>query len=264
MQQDNLIQLSENIINEYCKKDLSLFFQYADDNITWIGPRQSQIAHSKAAMLAGWINPEHQIDFSISNVEATVIPAGPKNREVLLCYDVHGKLTNGKTFIQPQRAQFSWMLKQKEYRLLVLHFSNPADLDARDLIYNTWGDIERADYLTRTPQFKETATAYIMLRGHDKAYYRFLSSSIMWIESTDEGHHCKVHTREQLISCMDRLSFFEEQYPDIFLRPHVSYLVNPHYIKSLRRFELALWDGTVLPVPEKKYTALKNALLVRP
>ena len=83
----------------------------------------------------------------------------------------------------------------------------------------------------------------------------------MWIEAADEGRHSKVHTREQLINCMDRLSFFEEKYPGIFLCPHVSYLVNPHYIKSLRRFELALWDGTVLPVPEKKYTALKNALL---
>lgn len=262
MKESDLIQLSVDIMEHYNRNDLSIFFRYIDDSFTWIGPRQGQISHSKARALTAWIDTDHQIEFRISNIEAPLLPASPRSWEVLLFYDVHGQLSNGKTFLQPQRAQFSWVLKQKEYRLLVLHFSNPAAPDERDLIYNTWGDSDRSDYLTHAVPFRESSNSYIMIRGTDKIYFRHLTSSIMWIEAADEGRHSKVHTREQLINCMDRLSFFEEKYPGIFLRPHVSYLVNPHYIKSLRRFELALWDGTVLPVPEKKYTALKNALLM--
>ena len=50
----------------------------------------------------------------------------------------------------------------------------------------------------------------------------------------------------------------EKQYGDLLLRCHQSYLVNPGYIRNIRRFKLTLSDGTQLPIPEKKYTAFRD------
>ena len=36
--------------------------------------------------------------------------------------------------------------------------------------------------------------------------------------------------------------------------------MNPYHVRSLKRFSLTLTNGTVLPVPEKKYTAFKKML----
>ena len=65
---------------------------------------------------------------------------------------------------------------------------------------------------------------------------------------------------ERNIEVTDALSNIEKRLPDHFLRCHQSYVVNLSYITRIRRFELELTDGTILPVPEKKYTTMKSAL----
>lgn len=46
----------------------------------------------------------------------------------------------------------------------------------------------------------------------------------------------------------------------LFLRCHESYLVNPDRVTEITRFHLTLINGTTLPIPEKKYTAVKKRL----
>ena len=43
-----------------------------------------------------------------------------------------------------------------------------------------------------------------------------------------------------------------------FLRCHQSYLVNPLYIRNIRRFKVTMTDGAELPIQEKKYTAFRD------
>ena len=43
---------------------------------------------------------------------------------------------------------------------------------------------------------------------------------------------------------------------------HASYLVNPAYVTGVSRFQAELGDGGALPIPEKRYTAVR-ALLER-
>lgn len=55
----------------------------------------------------------------------------------------------------------------------------------------------------------------------------------------------------------------ENRYPDLFVRCHASYLVNPQYVSEIRRFRIRLQNGIELPVPEKKYMAVKTELQKR-
>ncbi|WP_442914580.1 LytTR family transcriptional regulator DNA-binding domain-containing protein [Lactimicrobium sp.] len=44
------------------------------------------------------------------------------------------------------------------------------------------------------------------------------------------------------------------------MRIHASYLINPAHVVRIERFRI-MSDGSHLPVPEKKYTAVKTAIL---
>lgn len=46
--------------------------------------------------------------------------------------------------------------------------------------------------------------------------------------------------------------------PEQFYRPHRSYLVNVLKIQNLSRYEIQMQDGTVIPVPPKKYAQVSE------
>ena len=45
------------------------------------------------------------------------------------------------------------------------------------------------------------------------------------------------------------------------VRVHSGYIINPRDVVSVWRFRVSLSDGSVIPIPEKKYTAVKALLL---
>ena len=100
----------------------------------------------------------------------------------------------------------------------------------------------------------------ILVRGMKDESHYLDADSVIYIESTDSSHHSLIHTENKVIPCLDKVTNLAERYSDCLLRCHASYLVNPFYVRSLKRFSLTLADGTVLPVPEKKYTAFKRML----
>ena len=73
------------------------------------------------------------------------------------------------------------------------------------------------------------------------------------------GRNSLVYTLTGEIESSEKTLYFLEKYPELFLSPHVSYLVNPLHIKSINRFQITLDNNTVLSVPEKKYTKFKSS-----
>ena len=70
--------------------------------------------------------------------------------------------------------------------------------------------------------------------------------------------HSILHTADESVEIFDKVIDLAKACPHLFLRCHQSYLVNPGYIRNIRRFKLTLSDGTQLPIPEKKYTAFRD------
>jgi len=115
----------------------------------------------------------------------------------------------------------------------------------------------------RTAQAVETLLQRgerLHFHGTNRSDYFFLSDSIIWIEATAGGKHSLLHTAEGEIEVMRNVAALQKDCGHLFLRCHQSYLVNPHYVRKLCRFRLSLTDGTELPIPEKKYTAFRDAI----
>ncbi len=79
-------------------------------------------------------------------------------------------------------------------------------------------------------------------------------------ESTTYARHTIPHTTDGDFQASAPTSALEKAHPDLFMRCHECYLVNPEYIVNIKRFSVTLSSGKVLPIPEKKYTAFKNAV----
>lgn len=102
----------------------------------------------------------------------------------------------------------------------------------------------------------------IHIHGLDRSDDFFLSDPIVRIEAHGAGKHSVLHTATETAEVLKPVAAIAKQYGGSFLRCRQSYLVDPHDIRSIRRFQVTLTDGTVLPVPEKKYTAFKKAVML--
>ena len=86
-------------------------------------------------------------------------------------------------------------------------------------------------------------------------------SSILYAET--HGRHTIIHTTDQVYDSVERLSALAERYGAFFIRCHESYLINPSFVQKISRFQVQMTDGRILPIPEKKYTAVRELLLPR-
>jgi DNA-binding LytR/AlgR family response regulator len=81
---------------------------------------------------------------------------------------------------------------------------------------------------------------------------------VIYVESL--GNHTVIHTLDQEFESTESLKTLEKRYGNLFLKCHESYMVNPAHVHSIRRFKMTVTGGRELPVPEKKYTAVKKTL----
>ena len=69
-----------------------------------------------------------------------------------------------------------------------------------------------------------------------------------------------IHTLDQEFESTESMRTLQERYDSIFLKCHESYMVNPAHIQVIKRFKMVVTGGTELPIPEKKYTAVRDKL----
>ena len=262
MKTDEMINRTIYIIAEYYKNNLQPFFECLSDDVLWIGPAERQQIQGKDRLLQTFAAEKHALTFTMGDTKALCISPHSRVREVILHYDIYTHYPSGNTDIHDQRLQFTWREKLirsaagQEYRqeVVLVHVSNAWKKDSRDTIYPVHYEKVSAHFLTRPERF-------VMVRGVDIDLHRIAAERILYIETVKRTARLLVHTEGGTVAAHGKLSDFERTYPDIFLRIHASYLLNPAHVREIRRFCVTLSDGTELPVPEKKYTQIKRLLL---
>lgn len=82
--------------------------------------------------------------------------------------------------------------------------------------------------------------------------------TLMYAES--RNHRTEVVTINKAFSCNITLGELTSLLPDYCCRVHRGYLINAHYIAAIRRSEVELASGVVIPIPTPKYAATKAHL----
>lgn len=269
MKKEEIIQKSVEMITEYYKDNLEPFFSSVSDDVLWIGPRSGQILQGRSQLMQAWETEDHNLLFSMGNITVKSLSTGRNNLEVLLEYYVDTLFPDGETSRHHQRLHYSWGYRRVEEdgkpkrmipRVCMIHISNLApDSVKNGQIYASSVSDSEQDAVTAAFT-RNMFSRMIYGKGLDEVAFYINSASVLWLESTDKGRHSIIHSLEGNSKAVERLRYFEEHFSDVLLRAHSSYLINPLYVRSVKRFEVILTDGTTLPIPEKKYTAFRRKL----
>ena len=251
------------ILTEYYNNRTEPYFNHMSENAVWHGPRIGQYIAGLEQIREAWDREENFLTFTLGNLKAEYLQTSPSSCEVMMMFNVTTHYPNGEDISLFQRIQLSWAdivytdennLRKRVSKIFMTHISNPVEQHSADFIYPLhYIELYRkAQYPVQEPR--------ISFRGTNNAFYAVAVSSIIWIETTSD-QCCLIHTRENALKTRTTMKEIEKQTEGFLVRVHSSYIVNPLDVVSVWRFKVSLSDGTVLPIPEKKYTAIKKKLL---
>ena len=257
-----IADLSAELIIRYHDNDYMPFLSYMDKDALWYGPADGQFIKGRKNMIEMWNAEEHDLHFTIGNLKVVHTTSNHSFCTVILTYIVTTHYPDKNDITLHQRTVLTWCErvfhkdngeKIKKPFILVCDITNPHEKHDDDMIYPT----NFQEIYSKNSIIKQNGLR-IHFHSLDKSDYFILSDTIIYIEAAHGGKHCILHTADDEIEVMSTITKLEKQYGHIFLRCHQSYIVNPKYIGSIRRFAVTLNDGTELPVPEKKYTAFRD------
>ena len=265
MNQQHIADLSAELIIKYYDNDYMPFLEHMDDDALWYGPAEGQFIRGRETMISVWSAEEHTLEFSLGNIEAVHTSAHPSFCSVILSYHVTTHYPDREDITLYQRLTLTWCErttedesgnKEKQPRILLCDISNLHAKHDDDVIYpKNFHEVYQREYA-----FKKHGER-LHFHGPDRSDYFFLSNTIIRIEAAHGGKHSILCTDEGEVEVAATVTALEKQYGRFFLRCHQSYLVNPEYIRNIRRFKVTLTDGAELPIPEKKYTAFRDKAL---
>ena len=83
-------------------------------------------------------------------------------------------------------------------------------------------------------------------------------SAVEYIEG--DGHSSMIHIGQNVITVTGSLKEVLAKCGGALIQCHSGFAVNPLYVQSIERFRITLVSGEKLPVPEKKYSAVRKQL----
>lgn len=264
MKSDLLIHESIRIITEYYMNNLQPFFDCLADDVLWLGPTEGQILRGRQNIIDTFSSEMHELTFTMGSIDAVCVTPCKAVREVLLHYDIYTHYPSSNTDLHDQRLQFTWREKRIKtengyepyWEVVMIHISNAWRHDSRDTIYPV-----HYENVALPIRLVEKPDNFITVKADDMSVHRIATGKIIYIETIKRTAKLCIHTSDSLITINGTLPDFESRYSKYLLRIHASYLINPEHVTGIERFSVTLSDGTILPVPEKKYTAVKKALL---
>lgn len=259
MRSHEVARLTLEIIQRYYKNDLEPFFAYMDKDVLWYGPAKGQFLSGRETILNVWGRENNPLTFSLGSIRVDVATTHPAYCEVMVSFPMTAHFPSGESIPVDQIIHMSWCERrvegsaEKQPRMRVIHISNLYRQHEADRIYPVHFNQVYQGYVPIAE-----AGRRLRFRGVDRADHYLLSDAVRWIESAIGSRHAVVHTGEETIEVIASVQAIERAYPDLFLRCHSCYLVNPLYIQAVRRFKVVLRDGSELPIPEKRYTEFKE------
>ena len=254
------IRLTSEILRRFWQKDPAYAEDYFADDILWIGAQKDEflvgIEAVKADLDAALIEIPPCI---LLHAEFHAVSNGPK------CCTVMGKYltTTDKTanfFLQNiQRCTFVWENTRDGMKVHHIHVSNPLgelQLTDDERFPTTMGKMAQV-YMNR--QIKQLAESRrISLAGENGTVYSLMQSEIMYITAFSKDSIITSVNGEILIK--KGISKLSKMLDGQFIPIHRGYIVNPDYVASLEHYTVTMLNGEKLPVPQKKYNKVRDAI----
>ena len=255
---ENAAEMSRYIITEYYKLNIEPFFSVLSKNCVWILPGGQIVVGAEAirAMFQdGFVMPPFQVEDMVFDLLNT---GSPKQIGVFGTYSLFSDVRSEMILALKQRITMMFRKEKDGFRLYHLHVSNEWEELAGNEIFPVQVSRQTYHYVQKLLQKSGQAPNRRIIIKVENATYSFDPDLVLYVEAT--GKVCTVYMMNRTMVIRQPLTALETQFPKQFCRIHRSYLVNCRFILQTERYAVTLINGTVLPIPAKRYTEVREEI----
>ena len=257
------IRLTYEVLSRFWQRDSEFVLDYCADNVVWIGSLQEQFqvgidgTRADLERCAKEIQPCHLIDAEYHAVAA--------DSKICAVTGRYLTITDGTAdfFLQvQQRCSFVWEKSYNMWKNKHLHVSNPMGelkIAADEAFPSTMGKMAHRYMLKHYERAGNSGTLAVHGDGGSLRFFRF--SEILFISAL--GKDSVINTLHDEVFVKTSITEIAKQAKDALLSVHRSYLVNPEYVSAMERYFLVMTNGQRLPVPAKRFNALRDEMTKR-
>lgn len=261
MNSKELMAVSAEILIQYYQNNIEPFLDSLHPNALWIGPLEGQILRSRETIVNAYRQEQNTMTFRLFDLNVSVAQHTTAQWDILMTFIVDSLYPDNSVIRCNQRIMLSWtMVSRTEEggkrvrvpQILTCFIANALPSHEKDAIYpnhflNT--SLFQSYYSAKSSRFS--------VRGNNHELFYLSERDILFVESKRSG--CVIHTVHNDFNSTESVSGLQQKCAS-FVRIHISYLVNPVYIQAVERFRVILTTGMSLPIPEKKYTGVKQQI----
>lgn len=258
MKQD-AVELTRMIMRKHYERDLDFVIDQMAEDIMWIGPLKSQFINGLDTFKK-ILEIEQGIPFQIKDDVFELVGESDEGCVVSGKYTVYNEGVKDYTMLAEQRCTFVYRRQNGRLFAVHIHVSNIADnlLSDDEKYFPFKAGRENYEYMQKLIREKTSKEKRVRFIGLNKEEYYIDINQILYIEA---GH------RQSKLQCVDRgisirvpIGEVEGRLPEQFIRIHRSYIINLDYVLNVQYREINMYDGSVLPVPEKRYPQVLKAI----
>ncbi len=255
------VNLTNECLSRFWQKDYIFVANLCTEDAVWIGSVQKQYIVGHENILQDFCECAEELQpCHLINAEFQAVACDSKLCVVTGRYLVTTD-SSADYFLQvQQRCTFVWERTAVELRARHIHVSNPMGelkIAQNEMFPNTMGKMAHRYIMHHIEQ--RSGSQKITAYGTGGSLHFFQMSDIVYISAM--GKESTVKTLNGETDVKSSISELSAQAGDALVSVHRSYPVNPDYITTIERYSVTLATGDKLPIPEKKYNALRDILM---
>lgn len=263
MNTSEIVARSVSILRSYYQNDIQPFIDAMHQDIYWYGPCEGQIIHTKKSLEQAFRQEQNGLNFELYDMKSELLWKEKDSCEVVMTFLVDTFYPDQKVIRCDQRVLLSWRQvwqkddegnRYQEPKIRTCFIANAIPMDARDTIYPV--------HFTETPLAEKFAVnpfiKHVTIKGKDSSLLYLAENEIISVKSV--GHYTQFHCIHDDFESSEGITAIYNKYPELFVRVHKSYLLNPLMVKSVKRFEAVMVDGSSVPISTRKYVEMKREI----
>lgn len=263
---EECIALTDRIMTEHFRGSDELLKRHIGEDCLWIGSCDSEYYAGKETILAvldAWRGDLPKITLFSKSFECVV---QDRNSCTIVGRYVGATDENsGEIFSDKQRVTFCWKEQDHVLKVEHMHVSNPMkNVSEEEVFPHEVGKYTR-QYMKMLIEKEIKRMGSICVKDNDNVNHKILVGEIIYLEAFDR--ETLIHTTHGDICAKLLMSSVEEiiakEQPELIIRVHKSYCASRYYAESIKRYELKLYGGHMIPISRSSYPTIKDRLQLR-
>lgn len=240
-----IIEKTRETIHFFVKRQIDSFVDVLDENFVWIGDYEPLYMKGIPAFLQSVQYEIEQPCVELSDEEYSILE---HTQQIWVTYGrFYAQLNN-----MSAKVHFTFVWKQQDENLVLIHANanHAKQMPTETAQSKIFENIPIAKSSSQTKEQVKLSLHDI----HGNTHYIDVHE-IVYIQSNNKL--CDIHLRKSFFTVRKSLSYFTTY---SLVRVHKSYVVNPLYVRSIRRYSATLTNRSELPLGKESYMKLKKIL----